>query len=236
MYSGIHNIKFIENITKPEGISTNLMESQNFQSTTPITEDNKVSDKGFVIWLTGLPGSGKTTIARNLSPKLKAVGLKVELFDGDEVRKQLSPDLGFTKKDREIHAKRVVYLSKILARNGIISIVSLISPYREFREFARTEIGSDNFMEVYVKASLETCIKRDPKGLYKKALNGEITDLTGLQDVYEEPLNPQIIVETEKEQVDDSSSKILKTIHSKGYAQLPESILNSLSNNGKASS
>jgi len=172
-------------------------------------------DLGFVIWLTGLPGSGKTTIAKDLNPKLREIGLKVELFDGDEVRKQLSPDLGFTKKDREIHARRVVYLCKILARNGVTSIVSLISPYREFRGFARAEIT--NFVEVYVKASLETCIKRDPKGLYKKALSGEITDLTGLQDVYEEPLNPEVMVETEMETVEASTQKIIQGLMDKGY-------------------
>ena len=177
-------------------------------------QSQNLDGAAFVVWLTGLPGSGKTTIANNLVKKLKESGLKVELFDGDEVRRQLSPDLGFTKKDRELHARRVVYLSKILARNGVASIVSLISPYREFREFARHEIG--NFVEVYVKASLDTCMKRDPKGLYKKALNGEITDLTGLQDVYEEPLNPEVLVETEKESVDASTQKILnELIHSR---------------------
>jgi adenylylsulfate kinase len=181
-------------------------------------QSSQKSDAGFVVWLTGLPGSGKTTIARNLIPKLREAGLKVELFDGDEVRKQLSPDLGFTKKDREIHARRVVYLSKLLARNGIVSVVSLISPYREFREFARTEIGE--FFEVYVKASLEACIKRDPKGLYKKALNGEINDLTGLQDVYEEPQSPEVLVETENETVDDSTQKILQGLREKAYIQL----------------
>ena len=168
----------------------------------------KALEKGFVIWLTGLPGAGKTTIARNLEQKLKSLGLKVEVFDGDEVRRQLSPDLGFSKKDRELHARRVAYLSKLLAKHGIVSIVSLISPYREFREYARDLIK--DFVEVYVKASLETCIKRDPKGLYKKALNGEIKDLTGLQDVYEEPLNPEVVVDTEKESIEESCSKIMK--------------------------
>jgi adenylylsulfate kinase len=187
---------------------------------TDLRENTRIlqADKGFVVWLTGLPGSGKTTIARNLAPKLKELGLKVELFDGDEVRKQLSPDLGFTKKDRELHAKRVVYLCKILARNGVVSIVSLISPYREFRAFARTEIG--DFVEVYVKASLQECIKRDPKGLYKKALNGEITDLTGLQDVYEEPEHPEVTVETEKESVDTSADKIIERLDNLGYIRV----------------
>ncbi len=172
-------------------------------------------DSGFVIWLTGLPGSGKTTIAKVLQLKLRGLGLKVELFDGDEVRRQLSPDLGFSKQDRELHAKRVAYLSKLLARNGIIAIVSLISPYRSFRAFARQEIG--NFVEVYVKCSIETCMKRDPKGLYKKALRGEIKDLTGIQDPYEEPLNPEVIVDTELEDPEQSSDKILCTLRDLAY-------------------
>ena len=163
-----------------------------------------------VIWLTGLPGSGKTTIAKALYPRLKELGFKVELLDGDIVRKELSPELGFTKQDREIHARRVVYLSKILSRNGVISIVSLISPYREFRRYARSETNmNNNFYEVYVKCSLETCIARDPKGLYKKALSGEIKDLTGLQDPYEEPNNPEIIVHTEKQNLDECVNKII---------------------------
>jgi adenylylsulfate kinase len=166
-----------------------------------------------VIWLTGLPGSGKTTIAKALYPRLKELGFKVELLDGDIVRKELSPELGFTKQDREIHARRVVYLSKILSRNGIVSIVSLISPYRDFRRYARSETNmNNNFYEVYVKCSLETCIARDPKGLYKKALSGEIKDLTGLQDPYEEPHNPEIIVDTEKQTLEECVNKIINKV------------------------
>src|SRR5919107_919605 len=165
-----------------------------------------------VIWLTGIPGSGKTTIAKTLHPKLKELGFKVELLDGDIVRKELSPELGFTKQDREMHARRVVYLSKLLSRNGIISIVCLISPYREFRRYARSETNiNNNFYEVYVKCSLETCIKRDPKGLYKKALSGEIKDLTGLQDPYEEPENPEIIVDTERQILEECVNVILNS-------------------------
>lgn len=170
---------------------------------------------GFVIWLTGLPASGKTTIAKILLLKLKEAGLKVELFDGDEVRRQLSPDLGFSKEDRELHAKRVAYLSKMLARNGIIAIVSLISPYRSFRAFAREEIG--NFVEVYVKCPIETCMERDPKGLYKKALRGEIKDLTGVQDPYEEPVNPEVVVDTELQDPEHGAEKILCTLRDLGY-------------------
>ena len=166
-----------------------------------------------VIWLTGLPGSGKTTIAKALHPKLKELGFKVELLDGDIVRKELSPELGFTKQDREMHARRVVYLSKLLSRNGIISIVCLISPYREFRRYARSETNiNNNFYEVYVKCSLETCIRRDPKGLYKKALLGEIKDLTGLQDPYEEPENPEVIVNTERQTLEECVNVILNRV------------------------
>jgi adenylylsulfate kinase len=168
-----------------------------------------------VIWLTGIPGSGKTTIAKALYPKLKQLGYKAEILDGDSVRKELSPELGFTKQDREIHARRVVYLCKLLSRNQIISIVCLISPYREFRKYARSEINmNNNFYEVYVKCSIETCINRDPKGLYKKALSGEIKDLTGLQDPYEEPENPEIIVNTEQYTLEESVNAILDRVFS----------------------
>jgi adenylylsulfate kinase len=159
-----------------------------------------------------MPASGKTTIAKALYPKLNESGFKVELLDGDIVRKELSPELGFTKKDREMHAKRVVYLCKLLSRNGVISIVCLISPYREFRRYARTEICSNNFYEVYVKCSLESCIRRDPKGLYKKALSGEIKDLTGLQDRYEEPENPEIIVNTDEQTLEQYVNVILNGV------------------------
>jgi adenylylsulfate kinase len=166
-----------------------------------------------VIWLTGLPSSGKTTIAKALSPKLKGSGFKVELLDGDIVRKELSPELGFTKQDRELHSRRVVYLCKLLSRNGIATIACLISPYREFRRYARREINVDNnFYEVYVKCSVGTCIRRDPKGLYKKALAGEIKDLTGLQDTYEEPENPEVIVNTEGQTSEECVNLILKRI------------------------
>jgi adenylylsulfate kinase len=182
-------------------------------SPTTSTVNSAIANFFPVIWLTGLPGSGKTTIAKALYPRLKELGFKAELLDGDIVRKELSPELGFTKHDREIHARRVVYLSKILSRNGIISIVSLISPYRDFRRYARNETNmNNNFYEVYVKCSLETCIGRDPKGLYKKALSGEIKDLTGLQDPYEEPDNPEIIVDTEKQTLDECVNEIIHKV------------------------
>jgi adenylylsulfate kinase len=179
-------------------------------STTTTSSATYTTAAAPVIWLTGIPGSGKTTIAEALYPKLMESGFKAEILDGDVVRKELSPELGFTKQDRETHARRVIYLCKLLSRNGIISIVCLISPYREFRKYARSKINvNNNFYEVYVKCSLETCIKRDPKGLYKKALAGEIKDLTGLQDPYEEPENPEVIVDTERQTLEESVNMIV---------------------------
>ncbi|MEM2144379.1 MAG: adenylyl-sulfate kinase [Candidatus Jordarchaeaceae archaeon] len=171
--------------------------------------------EGFAVWLTGLPASGKTTIARALEKVLRERGLNVEVLDGDEVRKNLSPDLGFTNEDREIHAKRVAYVTKLLVRNGVAVIVGLISPLRKFRENARKQIGK--FVEVWVKCPLEECIRRDPKGLYKKAINGEINDLTGIQHPYEEPLNPEVTVDTLKESVEESVNKILQKLENMGY-------------------
>jgi adenylyl-sulfate kinase len=143
-----------------------------------------VKEKGFVVWLTGIPGSGKTTIGDIVIERLRGMGHKVESLDGDEVRRNLSPDLGFSKEDRETHARRVAYVSKLLSRNGVAVVVALISPYRSFREHVRNLV--DDFVEVHVDASVEECIKRDPKGLYKKALAGEIS-IDRPADTYEAP-------------------------------------------------
>ena len=172
-------------------------------------------EEGSVIWLTGLPGSGKTTIARGLEKYFKDNEYRIEVLDGDFVRKNLSPDLGFTKEERDQHNKRVIFLSNLLARNGVIVIVSLISPYRKVRDFARSELNK--FFEVFVKCSIEKCIERDPKGLYKKALNGEIKDMTGIQHPYEEPLNPEVIVDTEREKTNESILKIISRVEELGY-------------------
>ena len=166
--------------------------------------------KGFVLWLTGLPGSGKTTLTKRLEEILRKKGLKLEVFDGDEVRKWLSPEAGFSREDRERHIKRVAMISKLLSRNGIAVIVSLVSPYRSVRNFARNEI--ENFLEIWIKCSVETCIKRDPKGLYKKAQSGGIKDMTGVQDVYEEPRNPELIIDTENNSVDECIDTLIEEL------------------------
>jgi len=171
--------------------------------------------RGFVVWFTGLPGSGKTAIARELEKMLREEGWRVELLDGDELRKKLDPEVGFSRHDREVHIRRVAYISKLLARNEVAVLVCLVSPYREVRDYARKEIS--DFIEVWTKCSLETCIQRDPKGLYKKALAGEIKDMTGIQDPYEEPLNPELIVDTERESPREAARKVLRKLEELNY-------------------
>jgi adenylylsulfate kinase len=173
---------------------------------------------GCVVWLTGLPGAGKTTIARILEDELRKKGLRVEVLDGDDVRKNLSPELGFSKHDRELHAIRVSYVSRLLSRNGIITIVALISPYRSIRDHARNIIGKD-FVEVWVKASIEICRQRDPKGIYKKAEEGELSNVTGVQDPYEAPENAELVVNTEMEGPKESSDKVMRLLFKLSYVQ-----------------
>lgn len=170
---------------------------------------------GFVVWITGLPASGKSTIAEGVERELRAKDLKVEVFDGDEVRKNLSKGLGFSKQDRDTHNKRIIYVCKLLTRNGVNAIVSLISPYRSTRAYAKEQLP--NFVEVYLKCSLQECMKRDPKGLYKKALAGEITNMTGIQDPYEEPLNPEVILNTENYTSQQNIIKVMEKLRSLGY-------------------
>ena len=149
---------------------------------------------GFCIWLTGLPSAGKTTIGKELVPRLVARGWFADLLDGDEIRLGLSADLGFDRKSRETHASRVAFVSKLLARNGAIPVVTLISPYKTSRAHARATIG--RFVEVYVSTPLEVCEGRDVKGLYKKARAGQIKEMTGVDDPYEPPEHPEIVVDT----------------------------------------
>ena len=160
--------------------------------------------------MTGLPASGKSTIARLLETSLQEdYGRYVEVLDGDEVRKGLSRDLGLSKEDREEHARRVSYVAKVLARNGVVAIVALISPYRKSRAEAREMIGHQRFVEVYVKAPLAVCERRDPKGLYAKARKGEIDNMTGIQHPYEEPNRPDLIIDTTEGGPEDSNRTLL---------------------------
>jgi adenylyl-sulfate kinase len=174
--------------------------------------------RGIVVWLTGLSGSGKTTIARTVEDALKSMNRCVVVLDGDEIRKHISSDLGFSKRDRELNVERVSYLSHILSRSGIITIVALISPFRTSRDYARKLIGGD-FVEVWVKCSMETCKKRDPKGLYAKVIAGEITNFTGIDQNYEIPLKPEIVLDTDKETSSLCAERILQKLKDLGYLE-----------------
>lgn len=159
-------------------------------------------DTGFTIWLTGLSGAGKSTLAEALALRLRATGRKVEVLDGDAVRTHLSKGLGFSREDRDTNIKRIAYVCSLLTRNGVICISAAISPYREARAWARDEIG--NFVEIYVKCPLEVCRERDVKGLYRLVDEGKIKHFTGVDDPYEAPENPDLVVDTAGQTVEES--------------------------------
>ena len=171
--------------------------------------------KGFTIWFTGLPCSGKTTVSELVAEKIRNQGRNVEILDGDVVRTHLSRGLGFSKEDRDINIRRIGFVCQLLTRNGVATIAAVVSPYREVRDHNRREIG--NFVEVYAKCPLEVCMERDVKGMYKKALAGEIKDFTGVSDPYEEPLNPEVILETDQETSQESARKVIARLEELGY-------------------
>ena len=164
-------------------------------------------EEGFVIWLTGLPCSGKTTLAKMLENWFKLKGYPVERLDGDTIRQGLTADLGFNKQDRERNIERVTYVAKLLSRNGIVVIAAFVSPYREMRQKIRQEVT--NYIEIYVACDLDVCIQRDVKSMYNKAMRGEINDFTGASDLYEEPYCPDVIVHTDKQTEEESFKNIL---------------------------
>jgi adenylylsulfate kinase len=173
------------------------------------------SNKGFVVWLTGLPASGKTTISAILGDRLRRIGLRVESLDGDEIRKWLSPNEGFSREDRERHLRRVAHVAQLLSRNGVAVLCAFVSPYHSTRSYARRVIP--NFVEVYVKCPIEVCIKRDPKGLYKQAAAGQISNMTGVQDAYEPPSSPELVVDTENAHPEDSADAVFLKLQQTGY-------------------
>jgi adenylyl-sulfate kinase len=162
-----------------------------------------------------LPCSGKSAVADKVAELLRERGLRVERLDGDIVRQDLTRDLGFSREDRDENIRRVTFVAKLLTRNGVAVLTSFISPYREVRARSRREIG--NFIEVYAKCPLEVCIKRDVKGMYQKAIRGEIKEFTGISDPYEEPENPEILLETDKETLDESVQKVLRRLEEINY-------------------
>ena len=173
--------------------------------------------KGFTVWFTGLPCCGKTTIANKVAEILENKGYKIQRLDGDIVRKDLTKDLGFSKEDRDENIRRVSNLAKNLTMSGLIVLATFVSPYKERREKTRKEIG--NFIEIYVKCPVEICKKRDVKGMYKKALAGQIKNFTGVDDPYEEPDNPELIIFSDNETVDESVNKVLDIFEKLGYIE-----------------
>jgi adenylyl-sulfate kinase len=175
--------------------------------------------KGFTLWFTGLSGAGKSTIAGILERQFRAAGARVEVLDGDVVRTHLSQGLGFSKEDRDTNIRRIGFVAEMLSRNGVIVIVAAISPYRAVRDEVRARIG--DFVEVYVECPLEVLATRDVKGLYKKALAGEIAGFTGVSDPYEPPLHPDVVVNSSRETPDDSVEKIWATLEDRGLIAFP---------------
>ena len=166
------------------------------------------SEQGFCLWFTGLSGSGKTTITTHLVKELRRRGSKLEVLDGDIVRENLSKGLGFSKEDRDTNIRRIAFVADLLSRNDVPVITAAISPYREIRDEARALMG-DRFVEIYVKASVDECARRDVKGLYEKAFKGEIKEFTGVSDPYEPPLNAEITLDTEHDSAEEDAGKIL---------------------------
>jgi adenylyl-sulfate kinase len=170
--------------------------------------------QGFTLWFTGLSGAGKSTLARATEAVLRQRGMKVEVLDGDIIRQNLSKGLGFSKEDRDTNIRRIGFVCELLSRNGVVAIGAAISPYREVRDSVRSKIA--HFVEVYVRCPLPVLIERDVKGLYKKALTGEIANFTGISDPYEAPLTPEVTVDSSEESVEDSVAKIVSKLEELG--------------------
>lgn len=172
-------------------------------------------EQGFTLWFTGLSGAGKSTLANLAALELRERGHRVEILDGDEVRTNLSKGLGFSKEDRDTNIRRIGYVCRLLSRNGVVAVSAAISPYRDIRDEVRRT--HDRFFEVFVKCSLDELVRRDVKGLYEKALRGEIANFTGVSDPYEEPLDPELVVESDREAVEESLAKLIGTLENRGY-------------------
>ena len=171
-------------------------------------------ETGLVIWLTGLSGAGKSTLARTVSEKLSRAGHRVETLDGDEVRENLSRGLGFSKEDRDANVRRIGFVARLLARNAVVVLVAAISPYRQSRDDVRRSVEGEGvkFVEAFVRCPIDTLVERDVKGLYVKALAGEIANFTGISDPYEEPFFPDVVVDSSAESIEQSAAKILSLI------------------------
>jgi adenylylsulfate kinase len=170
-------------------------------------------DAGLTVWFTGLPSAGKTTIARALEKRLLDEGRQVEILDGDVVRTYLTKDLGYSRADRDENIRRIGFVAHLLSRNGVIALCSVVSPYREVREEMRA-LHDGRFFEVHVSTPVDVCVERDVKGLYAKQKAGEVTGLTGIDDPYEAPLNPELVVPTHTQTLDESVEAVWQALHS----------------------
>ena len=184
-----------------------------------ISNSPKSDSDGVTLWFTGLPCSGKTTISHLVFERLQRSRLKVELLDGDVVRQKLTKGLGFSKEDRDENIRRIGYVCHLLSRNGVIAVGAAISPYRVIRDELRHLIGC--FVEIYVQCPLEVCVQRDCKGMYKRALAGELKNFTGVSDPYEEPLHPEIVLHTDQETPEESAGKVLEFLRIRGWEVAP---------------
>src|SRR3984893_17582694 len=173
--------------------------------------------KGFVVWFTGLSGAGKSTIAGLLQAELARRGRHAELLDGDEVRTHLSRGLGFSKEDRDTNIRRIGYVARLVARSGGVAVTAAISPYREVRDEVRPQ--TPNFVELFAPAPIETLVDRDVKGLYRKAIAGEIANFTGVSDPYEAPLHPEVVCDTSRESLQQSLAKVIDTLERLGHLE-----------------
>lgn len=173
--------------------------------------------KSVVLWFTGLSGAGKSTLSVEVEKELHQRGVRTYILDGDNIRHGLNKDLGFSAEDRKENIRRIGEVAKLMVDAGIVTLTAFISPYREDRELVRQLLGEKEFIEIYVKCSLEECERRDPKGLYKKARAGEIKGFTGIDDPYEEPENPELVVETDKQSLEESVKQVITYLEENGY-------------------
>ena len=188
-----------------------------------LADDSQPPRPGFVVWLTGLSGAGKSTIAAALAAELQARGVAVEVLDGDEVRTNLSRGLGYSKEDRDTNVRRIGYVSRLLARNGVAVVTAVISPYAQVRDEIRNSVESEaHFIEVHVDCSIEELTRRDTKGLYEQAQRGTVTNLSGVSDPYERPADPDVHVNSEQQTVPESLSAILELLAKKQLIPLPK--------------
>lgn len=177
-----------------------------------------MSDQGFILWFTGLSGSGKSTLASHVAPLLRSQGQRVEILDGDAVRENLSKGLGFSKDDRDTNIRRIGFVADLLARNGVVAITAAISPYRDIRAECRAKSQAP-FIEIFVHAPLEVVEARDTKGLYRKARAGIIKQFTGVSDPYEPPTDPEVLVKTGEETIEQSAGRILDYLRKRGLTR-----------------